>query len=376
MLTEFKVKNFKCFKEFEIKNLGRVNIFLGKNNVGKTSLLEAIYTYACGTSVFPILEKTFFRINRDIDIGRYALIEKVLNTFNSKENLIFDLEGILDSKNKKYTYEVIPSSFFKEINSELEATSSFIDKNFQNLDLENAFLDWKNTKNISFLFNLKILEDNNLIKEEDILYPFLINGLKTEIPYKVAQFMDNVNFKNKKNLYKIYSLLKRDDTKYKNFIKNLNDAFKEDIKDIEVLPYPDGTAAPISIRKEKKEFIPLFEYGEGLQKYFSLLGSQFIYKNSFHCIDEMGDGLHPEAQGRLGLSLSQISKKNNNQIFSTTQSLEFIENYLTALKEHDNELLQEIKIITLKNIDNQIRARVLNGKEALKLIVDNNLELR
>ncbi len=45
MLTSFYISNFRCFKELEVPRLGRVNLIVGKNNTGKTTLLEAIRLY-------------------------------------------------------------------------------------------------------------------------------------------------------------------------------------------------------------------------------------------------------------------------------------------------------------------------------------------
>jgi AAA15 family ATPase/GTPase len=42
MIKNIKINNYKCFKNFEIKNFKRINILVGDNNSGKTSLLEAI----------------------------------------------------------------------------------------------------------------------------------------------------------------------------------------------------------------------------------------------------------------------------------------------------------------------------------------------
>ena len=41
-LTYFKVENFKRFESFEMKDLGQFNLIVGDNNVGKTSVLEAL----------------------------------------------------------------------------------------------------------------------------------------------------------------------------------------------------------------------------------------------------------------------------------------------------------------------------------------------
>ena len=41
-LKYFKVENFKCFDSFEMDNIGQFNLIVGDNNVGKTSVLEAL----------------------------------------------------------------------------------------------------------------------------------------------------------------------------------------------------------------------------------------------------------------------------------------------------------------------------------------------
>lgn len=42
MLKSLKIENFRRFESFEIKDLGRINLLVGANNSGKTSILEAI----------------------------------------------------------------------------------------------------------------------------------------------------------------------------------------------------------------------------------------------------------------------------------------------------------------------------------------------
>lgn len=42
MLDSLLIKNFRAFRELKIDRLGRVNLFIGKNSTGKSSLLEAV----------------------------------------------------------------------------------------------------------------------------------------------------------------------------------------------------------------------------------------------------------------------------------------------------------------------------------------------
>ena len=43
MLRSLKIENFRCFQNFELQQLGRINLLVGKNNSGKTSILEAVH---------------------------------------------------------------------------------------------------------------------------------------------------------------------------------------------------------------------------------------------------------------------------------------------------------------------------------------------
>ena len=46
ILDSLEIHNFRGLKELCIDRLGRVNLLTGKNNVGKTSVLEALRLYA------------------------------------------------------------------------------------------------------------------------------------------------------------------------------------------------------------------------------------------------------------------------------------------------------------------------------------------
>jgi putative AbiEii toxin of type IV toxin-antitoxin system/AAA domain-containing protein len=46
MFRSFTIKNFRCFRDLTIEPLARVNLIAGKNNVGKTALLEALLLHA------------------------------------------------------------------------------------------------------------------------------------------------------------------------------------------------------------------------------------------------------------------------------------------------------------------------------------------
>src|SRR5690606_26776058 len=50
MLGSLRIRNFRVFDAIDIERLARINLVVGKNNVGKTCLLEALRLYGDGAS--------------------------------------------------------------------------------------------------------------------------------------------------------------------------------------------------------------------------------------------------------------------------------------------------------------------------------------
>ena len=46
MYTSFTIKGFRCFEHLTIDPLARINLIAGKNNTGKTALLEALWLHS------------------------------------------------------------------------------------------------------------------------------------------------------------------------------------------------------------------------------------------------------------------------------------------------------------------------------------------
>ena len=54
MLTSFKISGFRRYANFYLQDLSRINFILGENNIGKTSILEAIFSWSCGQNISPM----------------------------------------------------------------------------------------------------------------------------------------------------------------------------------------------------------------------------------------------------------------------------------------------------------------------------------
>src|SRR5215469_1170431 len=99
MLQNLQIRGFKGFKDLRLTNLSRVTLIGGKNNVGKTSLLEAIFLFY--DTADPGM---FFRHLgwRGLDISltdAEALFSPLFLDFNMKNIISFKVQdGIYEAK--------------------------------------------------------------------------------------------------------------------------------------------------------------------------------------------------------------------------------------------------------------------------------------
>ena len=79
MIHSLKIENFRSLEDFQVTKLGRVNLIVGKNNSGKSSVLEALRIYA-GNANHELLEaiaqghdEKYFLANEEPDTFNKAL---------------------------------------------------------------------------------------------------------------------------------------------------------------------------------------------------------------------------------------------------------------------------------------------------------------
>jgi AAA ATPase domain len=92
LLDSLEIKGYRCFEHLRIEKLGRVNLIVGKNNVGKTALLEALKLYISPNP--DILFDNLLARNESIKIPSNASIEPYIkftrHLFSNRPSLLFD----------------------------------------------------------------------------------------------------------------------------------------------------------------------------------------------------------------------------------------------------------------------------------------------
>ena len=368
MLEKLNVKGFRKYNDFTVFDLANVNIVLGDNNVGKTSFLEAVYVWCCGCNAGSF-------VNIPLSRGRYGFIqqpfwvmEELLSAVNDAQNVPMKMsfEGQFDGEQVCFEHAIWPSDLLGVYNSSYQynnqnsllSSELTVNSNQMNSNQTKLIAKWQITQG-----------EQSVITDITIPANLIVSKF-----YRPVKFIDLWSHTIILDNQQIYSALKREQ-KLQKFTDELKKVFP-DILGFDMIPYPDGSTAPVSVIMSGDKVLPLYACGDGVQRWFYILGIMILYKNSIICIDEIDTGLHYKAQAEFSVNLVDYALKNGVQLFVTTHNIEFVDAFLDAVNDKRNDKMDKIRIITLKDTVDGITSRTMNACEAVEVRGNYNLELR
>lgn len=379
MIKNIQMQDFKKFNFVDLKDLSHINIILGRNNIGKSTILEGIFALTAGQNLPPTFHNLIARRTGGNILGKFDYLERI-NSFNQDVEEIndfsFSLSATLTEDNLKYTFKhkIEPSNAFGDINPNIMNGNNNIEIHNGNIRI-NQSSEHLGSWNIEY----SIDGEEKSVEKFPITFP-PENTDKLIHPFKFGKFVDILSHREQIENSKIYSFLKRSRS-MNEFISELQTTFPE-IINIDSIPYMDGTPAPVSFELENGKLVPIYNFGDGLQRWFHILGGLVLYQNAVHCIEEIDSTFHYGAQKELAKNLYKYSQKYNNQLFLTSHSIEFIDNFLTTLYGEETGLNIDddfVKVITLipdPENPNGVLSRTLNGRKAYETREEYGLELR
>lgn len=294
-LTEIEINEFKCFHDFKASGFKRVNLIGGKNNIGKTALMEACYIHV-----------------HSINVNTMITAITASKIIREKSNLI----------SEKIDYQL-----FLDFIKVYFSSSNLGDKRFY-------------------------IDERDGIKE----YQFSINGeskninaknLNISIKFvKHSRFIDSFGWSDKMFISTYQAIQKADKEDELNEFINEFDASIKSFKLIGDKPQC----------KTNGEYRDITEFGDGLKHYISIICSLYACENGYLFIDEIDNGIYYEHFDRLWEIILTLSKETNCQVFATTHSKEMLESFARVAKKLDEQDIsytllvknkkQEIKSIT------------------------------
>lgn len=370
MIDSLHVKNYRNLSDLSIKSLGKVNLITGKNNTGKSTLLEAIMLLVSKGDMRQILQILLergehYRFDESLKSTESSI--KALSSlfsnrkvsFNENDKIIissvFDLEEILSSD------DLITMNFVRYIDEEEEdITRKRIITDIEDEDT-----------NIKIGFQVKS-------KNQSRVYPLSdgIDRFVNRIGFKSNDYVDLIKYVKTKNIGK--------DTNSKLWDSvDLTDKEKFVIEAIKIIePTTEGITFKEVYRNERMPFIklsdsnlilPLQSMGDGINKILTIILALVNSENGYFLVDEFENGLHYSIQENLWRIIFSLSEKLNIQVFVTTHSEDTIVAFESIINNPNNKL--EGKLIRLENKHGLIKQIEFNAND-LKIATNNNIEIR
>ena len=308
MYKKIEIERFRGIRKASIDGFCRVNIFFGKNNCGKSSLLEALFLVSGQSN--PLLP---VNINAIRGYNRVSKDDLKINFFDMDSDQPIHIR-IEDGETRDLNVTLIQSDN-ESVSLDTRETaviSSVADKIY---GLQISFSTDGVQYASSLLFN-PTSEPKDQVKqaidsryEESLHCTYL--GPKFDF-YASVQGLQNI-LKNKDEQFLIDGL-KLIEPKVEDFIFDGNDIF---------------------VNTGLSKRIPINVMGDGARKIVALLTSVYACKDGILLIDEISNGFHHSVMTDLWRALIEAANKNNTQLFVTTHDIDSIKGLRNAVLDTD-----------------------------------------
>lgn len=354
-LEHLQIKNFRGFDSLEIAGLSRINLFVGKNNSGKTSILEALFLlFGMSNPTLPGNINNIRGLGKGTQVGLPKQLKYLFHNLNLSEKPSF--YGQFNDTSERWL-EIEPRYKQNEFSSDISSVSiPEIDGIGLNFATKKRQVPRKSFK--SFF----ILEENNNTVKSTVPREYVETLIATYIPSDVKD--------NSSTLMRYSEILKKKGGE--SILKALQDAFDSNI--IALQPFPDGLYFNL---KDLGELLPTNLMGDGLRRFLNIVTAVSERQNSFICIDEIENGLHYSAYNWLWKSLLTFVEQNNIQLFISTHNIETLECLKSVLEEEKFKTMQDYaKVFSIsKTVKSEYKSYKYSFEE-FKTAIENEIELR
>lgn len=341
VLEYIYIKKFRALKNVKLNNISKINVVVGQNNSGKTSILEAIQLIAN-----PFSSMYVRRIAQQRNYSK-RYMGPISNSFTLEDYLFWlfpQTRKGTDSIELEYQIgkdEHTLQFDLKEILYEKLVEDIDIIENSEDLIVKELNIDVKRddqTKELNF-FQTNAGTHQTLNREDELLMESIFaNSYISAIEHKIStvspQQIGKIILKNKKN----------------DFLEHIQ-SFDNRIETIEIIPREikigprERVVNEIYIKQyEQKELLPMFVYGDGLQKIMLIASRIMGSENGVLLIDEVETGIHTEHLKKYFSWLYELAEEYNVTLFLTTHSLEAVDNII-----YSSEKLEDFSFYRLAN---------------------------
>ena len=338
-LDRLYVKNFRALDELMLENLGRVNVFVGCNNSGKSTILDAIELLVASNK-FEVLRKQADKHGEFYDVRFRDRDFTFIENFFSGRVLpkVFD-SIVLESSQKSF---VLSHYFVKEFQVEelfedeprIRIKREFLEQEINGVESNEGY------RALSLTVNGKrvILADNENNSTKYVGSGVRLGGYSDLFDGVSTNYVSTKGFESS-YLDSLWGSIQFNPSLNNTLISALNLVSN----DVEIFGFmqvePSRSRDRIALVKLKglDKPVPLSSMGDGMSRVLYIVLSLLSAKDGVLLIDEMENGLHYRIQENLWRMIFQLATELNIQVFVTTHSWDVIESFSKVAVEHPEE---------------------------------------
>jgi len=369
MFSKLRVQGLRGIPKLEINGLKRINLFVGKNNSGKTTILESIFLLIGATNPQLPLRINLFRggFNVSDDNSLRVLFNKlIVNTDillsgelkNPSERRILKIKPHLQSTLSTNSTKSKMDQFF-DLEDSYAGTTSVID----GLVMEFSLLRGKAQKAEEFVSKIIVKEINTEKGAERVL--------DSHPPQKYKEQLKGV-FLNSRTIFYGGDLATRFNTIQ---IKKQTSAIVNVLKDIEpsLVSLTLGKDGVVYCDIGLDKLVPINVMGDGMFRLLFIIVSIFDSQNGVVLIDEIENGFHYLSQENLWNSILRASEEFNVQVFATTHSMECVKAFSSVSSRNSKH--DTVRLFRLEKKAENIRLVSYDNK-TLSSSIESDWEVR
>ncbi|MEA3444748.1 MAG: ATP-binding protein [Bacteroidota bacterium] len=327
-MEKIEIRNYKCLGNIAISNLKRVNLFTGRNNTGKSTILEALSLFAVKGNINWIRQLLDSRGEINNYREENISIENNLNILSSffyNRQIEFGKDNSIRISSESEELFLRFVKFIEEEVVEKDKTGSEILIGKRKIMSDDLSYD-----NTSFGFEIKSNEgsrihnlDKHLFRRSysvsDSINFHLINSKGDDV-INSAKLWDTITFSEKEELViKALRIIEPN-------ISRLSFVGEDNFR---------NSRYPIVKLSNTKNVYPLNAMGDGINRILNLTLALVNSDGGFLLIDECENGLHFSVQEKLWEIIFEIASKLDIQIFATTHSNDSIYSFAKVLENNN-----------------------------------------
>jgi AAA15 family ATPase/GTPase len=375
MLKSLKIKNFRCFEEFDLPQIGRVNLLVGKNNSGKTSILEAVHLLSSPTSIRPLLDIMGYR-------GEYSLNVKDINNDSFEVSHLFCGHQMNDeshftilaiqeeNKEIEFDFRLVRSKSLKLESREDETESDEYIQHFSSLIRQGLIaieLSWKD--NNKFVRRISIplnnISTNEMIKQLQLSAHVLSDSEKRRSQFVCLNSSDmNTVISD----FNAIVLTPQEEILYES-LRIIEPGIERIAAIIAQGSRKHGSEFIISINKQR---VPIGVMGYGIWRMLEITLAMVNIPGGTLLIDEIDTGLHFSVMVDLWKLICKTAEKLDIQVFATTHNSDCWKS-LAEVANSDDIASDDI---TIHRIERGKKTSVVFNEQEMAIAAERDIEVR